>query len=37
MSRHKVSKGRSASKFRRQVKTVKAVNLRRPGRGGFRL
>lgn len=37
MRRRPVSKGRSARKFRGQVKRTSGVNLKRPGRGGYRL
>lgn len=36
MRRH-VNKGRSARSFRKNARKTKAVNLGRPGRGGFRL
>jgi len=35
-SRHGVSKGRSASKFRGQVGHTKAANMKGPMRGGYR-
>lgn len=35
--RRPVNKQRSATKFRKQVKSSKAVNFARPGRGGFRM
>jgi len=35
--RRSVNKRRSAGKFRGQVKRTKVQNVRRPGRGGFRL
>lgn len=34
---HRVNKSRSARKFRNSVRKTKAINLARPGRGGFRL
>lgn len=37
MPRRVVNKRRSAAGFRRQIGRTKAVNLARPGRGGFRL
>lgn len=37
MRRSFVNKGKSARKFRKQVKTVKAINFARPSRGGIRL
>lgn len=38
LSRHSVSKGRSAAKFRRNVGRTKKANLRiTPMRGGWRL
>lgn len=35
--RKPVNKYRSAKKFKNQVKRVKATNVLRPGRGGYRL
>jgi len=35
--RRPVHKGRSAGKFRGQVRKTHALNVSRPGRGGFRL
>jgi hypothetical protein len=38
LSRHKVSKYRSASKFKRNVRKTKAANMQlNPMRGGWRL
>lgn len=37
MKRRPVSKGKSAQKFKGQVKKTKSLNLARPGRGGFRI
>lgn len=37
MKRRPVSKGRSASKFRRQVGKTKLPNIAAPMRGGYRL
>lgn len=38
LSRHGVSKGRSASKFRSQMRRTKAPNVKQgPMRGGWRL
>lgn len=37
MKRRPVNKGKSARKFRGQVSTTKAQNVKRPGRGGFRI
>ena len=37
MHRRPVNKFRSARKFKGQVRKTAAVNMRRPGRGGFRL
>lgn len=35
--RRPVNKRRSARKFRKQVGKTKALNVAKPGRGGFRL
>lgn len=37
MARRKVNKARSSRKFRKQAGRTKALNVARPGRGGFRL
>lgn len=37
MRRHRVSKFRSAKKFRRQMGRTKAINMTGPSRGGIRL
>lgn len=37
MARRSVPKGKSARKFRSQVRKTHPKNLSRPGRGGFRL
>lgn len=37
VSRHHVSKGHSAMKFRRNVSRTKSVNFAMPMRGGIRL
>ena len=35
--RRPVNKSKSARQFRKQVKKTRAINLVRPGRGGYRL
>lgn len=35
--RRPVNKARSARQFRGQIKRTPGMNMRRPGRGGFRL
>lgn len=37
MKRRTVHKGKSASKFRRDVRKTQIKNVVRPGRGGYRL
>lgn len=37
MRRSRVRKGRSARKFRRQLRRTKAANVVRPMRGGYRM
>lgn len=37
MKRRPVSKGKSAQQFRKQVGKTKSLNVKRPGRGGYRI
>jgi len=37
MARRPVNKSRSVRKFRKEAKRTAKVNMRAPGRGGFRL
>lgn len=37
MRRRPVNKSRSARSFRKQIKRTQPVNVRAPGRGGYRL
>lgn len=37
MARFKVNKRKSAGRFRKDVGRTKALNMKRPGRGGYRL